>query len=213
MRAKYHAIIVSSENVRICAPTALGKARRGESHFRCLSEAAEIDRVAGNENETKNLQRQVDSLVELLGHHGVRLDARPLSASREPLGPGPLPVPVSRIPNQVISTDMPVSNPPPQLPMAQPPLSGSGQPDYVDPNQYFQDPVNGGPWSHSSADPLVDGTAKAPGYSPSNEPSHGTLVISASGRSKYLGPSAASEWLKDVRALGEREMTDDISKK
>ena len=36
------------------------------------------------------------------------------------------------------------------------------------------------------------------GMSPNDEPSHGTLVISASGRSKYLGPSAASEWLKDV---------------
>lgn len=34
--------------------------------------------------------------------------------------------------------------------------------------------------------------------SPADEPSHGTLVISSSGRSKYLGPSAASEWLKDA---------------
>lgn len=39
------------------------------------------------------------------------------------------------------------------------------------------------------------------GLSPNDEPSHGTLVISASGRSKYLGPSAASEWLKDVGCL------------
>lgn len=30
------------------------------------------------------------------------------------------------------------------------------------------------------------------------EQSHGTLVISHSGRSKYFGPTAASEWLKDV---------------
>jgi len=30
------------------------------------------------------------------------------------------------------------------------------------------------------------------------EQSHGTLVISSTGRSKYLGPTAASEWLKDV---------------
>ena len=28
--------------------------------------------------------------------------------------------------------------------------------------------------------------------------SYGTLVIAPSGRGKYLGPSAASEWLKDV---------------
>lgn len=32
------------------------------------------------------------------------------------------------------------------------------------------------------------------------EQSHGTLVISSTGRSKYLGPTAASEWLKDVSA-------------
>lgn len=33
---------------------------------------------------------------------------------------------------------------------------------------------------------------------PTDEQSHGTLVISHTGRSKYLGPTAASEWLKDV---------------
>lgn len=42
---------------------------------------------------------------------------------------------------------------------------------------------------------------KQTALSPNDEPSHGTLVISASGRSKYLGPSAASEWLKDVRTF------------
>jgi hypothetical protein len=31
--------------------------------------------------------------------------------------------------------------------------------------------------------------------------SHGTLVISKSGRSKYLGRTAASEWLKNVRGM------------
>ena len=34
--------------------------------------------------------------------------------------------------------------------------------------------------------------------SPTTAQSHGTLVISHSGQSKYLGPSAASEWLRDV---------------
>lgn len=29
--------------------------------------------------------------------------------------------------------------------------------------------------------------------------SHGTLMLSEGGRSKYLGPTAGSEWLKDVR--------------
>jgi hypothetical protein len=37
-----------------------------------------------------------------------------------------------------------------------------------------------------------------------HDQSFGTLVISHSGRSKYLGPTAASEWLKDVsRGSGE----------
>ncbi|WWC87429.1 uncharacterized protein L201_002318 [Kwoniella dendrophila CBS 6074] len=36
--------------------------------------------------------------------------------------------------------------------------------------------------------------------SPNAEQSHGTLVISHTGSSKYLGPSAASEWLKDAEA-------------
>lgn len=38
--------------------------------------------------------------------------------------------------------------------------------------------------------------------SPQDQPdsrSYGTLVLSYGGRSKYLGPTAASEWLKDVR--------------
>lgn len=44
-------------------------------------------------------------------------------------------------------------------------------------------------------------------FSPTAEPSHGTLVISQSGRSKYLGPSAASEWLKDVSQIRERKVS------
>ncbi|ORY30771.1 hypothetical protein BCR39DRAFT_598252 [Naematelia encephala] len=35
--------------------------------------------------------------------------------------------------------------------------------------------------------------------------SHGTLAISHTGRSKYLGPSAASEWLKDQEVIESRE--------
>lgn len=45
---------------------------------------------------------------------------------------------------------------------------------------------------------------QAPDAAPEDQ-SFGTLVISQSGRSKYLGPTAASEWLKDVsskRRLG-----------
>lgn len=39
-----------------------------------------------------------------------------------------------------------------------------------------------------------------------NDQSHGTLVISHTGRSKYLGPSAASEWLKDVSRVYQAPM-------
>ena len=56
----------------------------------------------------------------------------------------------------------------------------------------------------NAANPNESATAHIE-LSPSNpterspqEQSFGTLVISHSGRSKYLGPSAASEWLKDV---------------
>jgi hypothetical protein len=83
--------------------------------------------------------------------------------------------------------------------MAQPPIPVPNEAAaYEDPNQYLQNPIDGGPWSQPPNDPLPNGYNKQPEASPSNEPSHGTLVISASGRSKYLGPSAASEWLKDV---------------
>lgn len=34
-----------------------------------------------------------------------------------------------------------------------------------------------------------------------HEESHGTLVLGKSGRSRYLGPTAGPEWLKDVRFL------------
>lgn len=40
-----------------------------------------------------------------------------------------------------------------------------------------------------------------------DEKSFGTLVISQSGRSKYLGPTAASEWLKDVSYTGGSQLT------
>ncbi|OCF31477.1 hypothetical protein I316_06879 [Kwoniella heveanensis BCC8398] len=43
---------------------------------------------------------------------------------------------------------------------------------------------------------VVTQRAEEPG-----EQSHGTLVISHTGSSKYLGPSAASEWLKDAEVL------------
>lgn len=47
-----------------------------------------------------------------------------------------------------------------------------------------------------AADPVANPIPMDP--SPGGQ-SFGTLVISHSGRSKYLGPTAASEWLKDVR--------------
>nr|XP_031857529.1 uncharacterized protein CI109_007089 [Kwoniella shandongensis]KAA5524601.1 hypothetical protein CI109_007089 [Kwoniella shandongensis] len=40
------------------------------------------------------------------------------------------------------------------------------------------------------------------GGGPAVEPSHGTLVIGRSGRSRYLGPSAGTEWLKNQEVEG-----------
>jgi hypothetical protein len=50
-----------------------------------------------------------------------------------------------------------------------------------------------------AAGAFLSPSAHAPEASPEDQ-SFGTLVISQSGRSKYLGPTAASEWLKDVSA-------------
>jgi hypothetical protein len=47
-------------------------------------------------------------------------------------------------------------------------------------------------WTHG-----LSSAADRPGAL-SDEQSHGTLVLSEGGRSKYLGPTAASEWLKEV---------------
>jgi len=52
--------------------------------------------------------------------------------------------------------------------------------------------------------PLLRPSSATMSHSPleeASDQSHGTLVISHTGRSKYLGPTAASEWLKDVSAL------------
>jgi hypothetical protein len=74
----------------------------------------------------------------------------------------------------------------------------SGPEIHIDQNRPVEQPFNDATWSNSPVELLPDGTLKQSIVSPSNEASHGTLVISSSGRSKYLGPSAASEWLKDV---------------
>lgn len=55
----------------------------------------------------------------------------------------------------------------------------------------------GGDASSTSNALLLSSITLAPAASPEDQ-SFGTLVISHSGRSKYLGPTAASEWLKDV---------------
>jgi hypothetical protein len=55
--------------------------------------------------------------------------------------------------------------------------------------------------TQSTTSPLLRPTSSSMLDSPlqqANDQSHGTLVISHTGRSKYLGPSAASEWLKDA---------------
>ena len=146
------------------------------------------------------MRKQVDSLVELLGHHGVRLESKAIN--QDPPRTGAPQV----TPNWAPSTSAPhvVADQtclPPPLPMALPQLGytdDSGQNTLGHQNRPIEQPFNDSTWSNSPVEHLPDGTFKQSIVSPSNEPSHGTLVISASGRSKYLGPSAASEWLKDV---------------
>lgn len=159
-----------------------------------------FSRSGGNESETKELRRQVDSLVELLGHHGVRLETRSTNGPPRDLhGLQPHP-PRYEAPDQVFEQNN-IAPPPPatHVSMIQPPLSASNEVAvYVDPNQYLQNPSDGETWFQPPHDAPAENLVKQSMASPSNEPSYGTLVISSSGRSKYLGPSAASEWLKDV---------------
>jgi hypothetical protein len=48
----------------------------------------------------------------------------------------------------------------------------------------------------------TDATARSiPVEDGEQDGSYGTLMLGQGGRSKYLGPTAGSEWLKDVRCL------------
>jgi hypothetical protein len=94
-----------------------------------------------------------------------------------------------------------------------PDLSGSNAQPNIDPMPIFEPTITTTPRSvhfdynvPSSSDGVSSGW-NAPAGVPAgvthleageHDQSFGTLVISHSGRSKYLGPTAASEWLKDV---------------
>jgi len=201
-------IIVSSGNARISAPKERGRARRGKHRWWQSSPEANHSRVSANENETRELRKQVDSLVELLGHHGVRLEPRS-SMSKEPPRPA---VPqsassTSYVASETISQSNYNQNfQGPQISMSLPQMSYSGDnalPIDNNQNPLEQQPFNNNVWTASPVENVAEGIVRQSVVSPSNEASHGTLVISASGRSKYLGPSAASEWLKDVSACSQ----------
>jgi hypothetical protein len=143
--------------------------------------------------------------VELLGHHGVRLDFR--SSMSNDIRSNAQQVPSTSettVPplQPTIQSNYGQSFRTPQVPMPLSQLScpsGSTQPIANNQDQFAQQPFNDiVAWSQSPVENLSDPTIRQTILSPANEASHGTLVISASGRSKYLGPSAASEWLKDV---------------
>lgn len=201
--AQCPAIIVSSGSARTCAPTGLARARRGELLCRHLRRKAEISRVSVNDSETRELRKQVDSLVELLGHHGVRLEPRSSMTNgppRQSLQQGPsMSNYVTTDPPLPSSFEQTFQNPQISMPLPQSSYSGEAtQPGIQNPTQLSQQPFIDNVWSHSPIEGPPDGVVRQSVVSPSNEASHGTLVISASGHSKYLGPSAASEWLKDV---------------
>jgi hypothetical protein len=48
--------------------------------------------------------------------------------------------------------------------------------------------------------PLTTNIAFQPTDEDEQDGSYGTLILGNGGRSKYLGPTAGSEWLKDVRS-------------
>ena len=141
--------------------------------------------------------------MELLGHHGVRLDSRS-SMNNDPPRPPAQQMPSttsyvnSELPPQIHYEQTfqagPISIPHPQLGYP----SSSSQHVVNDQDRLVQQPFDNNAWTRSPVEHIQDGVVRQSVVSPSNEASHGTLVISASGRSKYLGPSAASEWLKDV---------------
>jgi hypothetical protein len=142
--------------------------------------------------------------VELLGHHGVTLQPRSSMSSNEPSRPVAPQVPSTSYyvaPPTVPQSNMEQNFQDQQVSMSFQPLGYSHEaqrPITNDQSQVIQQPFNDNAWSGSPVEHLPGAVVRQTVVSPSNEASHGTLVISASGRSKYLGPSAASEWLKDV---------------
>lgn len=159
--------------------------------------------------------------MELLGHHGVRLDTRSSMSndfrSNAQQVPSTSETTVASL-QPTIQSNYVQSFRTPQVPLPLSQLSypssypsGSTQPIANNQDLFAQQPFNDiVAWSQSPVENLPDPTIRQTIVSPANEASHGTLVISASGRSKYLGPSAASEWLKDAsrRAVLETKADD-----
>ena len=55
--------------------------------------------------------------------------------------------------------------------------------------------------ANPTAAPLTTNTDVQPADDEEQDGSYGTLILGKGGRSKYLGPTAGSEWLKDVRCF------------
>lgn len=190
-----------------------------------------LDRVSSNETETRELRKQVDVLVGLLGQHGVKVGETGMNTNNNEAGAGQpglgiggsnLGTGFSQSDNTsvaVVQADQQPRgshsgdlftydtsgsyNAAPSSALRS--LETQNRQTYSAQHTQLSEPLNQTFSNHDhviSHSPNTGGldtsVFQQTGMSPNDEPSHGTLVISASGRSKYLGPSAASEWLKDV---------------
>lgn len=177
--------------------------------------------------ESLELRQRLEALEKVLESKGISVPETPLSVSLSPRKRRSSASPVHSeqytTTVQDTYTDMPSMNPlparasPPAIPpTAQrddsvPPFAAPPVEEVHSVRFDFSEPPGG--WSPHASVPMPSSSTIVSrtvqpvtaenrreltlGTSPDDQ-SFGTLVISQSGRSKYLGPTAASEWLQDV---------------
>lgn len=169
-------------------------------------------KLRADSTETIQLRERLDALERLLlkDNTGAAQDqerSSPLHRSQSSSTPPPtndrsqLPLPQSgsELPFNIedilpdFSLAMPTPNPSVSNTTAPPELSVSQDFRPVPQTQVDQIHFDFGPLA---SDHLAETTHQA--MEAPEEQSHGTLMLTQGGRSKYLGPTAASEWLKDV---------------
>ncbi|ODN81761.1 hypothetical protein L202_02144 [Cryptococcus amylolentus CBS 6039] len=117
------------------------------------------------------------------------------AARNEP--PGQSPITISPYPSHPFQYDIPEHSP---APGAQPLSPFPSRASQISPHVHDGTGENKETIKHS------------PDMDTEGEQSHGTLVISHGGRSKYLGPTAASEWLRDQETRHDEAGSSDVSR-